>query len=244
MKAKISKGFTLNYLEWDSLNLGQETYELILDKDLNEENFDNLILNFKHNNLIFIKNESRNRKNSLLIAKHTNATLFDTNIKFLYKVKKETLKKSLLENNLEYFVSKELNLAFKEFIKFDESRFYKDTALNEKMKSDIYIQWVINSFNKIGKNFLTFYFEKKPVAFTLYTELAEEINIELISVKQDFQNKKLGSKMIELLKFFAYENNKKQIVVGTQVSNISALNFYIKNGFLVTKTTDIYHWWL
>jgi ribosomal protein S18 acetylase RimI-like enzyme len=68
--------------------------------------------------------------------------------------------------------------------------------------------------------------------------------IELIAVKSEYQNMKLGTKLLSFLNTHAIKNKISKIVVGTQISNLKAINFYIKNGFYVSETTDIYHWWV
>jgi len=76
--------YKFNRLDWDSFYQGIEVYELILKKELVEQDFIHLMTSWVHCDLIFIKNNSFNRLNSKLISENTKAILYDTNITYHY----------------------------------------------------------------------------------------------------------------------------------------------------------------
>ena len=59
-------------------------------------------------------------------------------------------------------------------------------------------------------------------------------------------NRTIGTEMMMNLEKYIYDNHKddiKYIRVGTQSNNISAINFYVGNGFRVKEIRSIYHYW-
>ena len=67
--------------------------------------------------------------------------------------------------------------------------------------------------------------------------------IGLFAVQPDWQGKGIGSKLIEWCEAYCFEKQVKKLRVATQNSNFSACKFYKKNGFELSQTEFIYHWW-
>lgn len=232
--------FNFKELPWDTENFNVDTYELFLKQEI--PNY------FKHNldflkdikGLIYIRNMTCNRQNSKYIGTYTKAVLYDTNIKFeLDNI--ETTKPT--SDDFSFRIVDKIDLD-EELIQFSYSRFYNDLELKKHMKKNIYREWVINSFNNENKHFLILESNNLMLGYILFNVINSICTIELISIRTEFQNMKIGTKLVSLLKYYTLKSNVSKIVVGTQINNIKAINFYIKNGFYVSNTTDIYHWWV
>lgn len=193
--------------------------------------------------LLYIKNNTKNRINSKFIGEETSAIMYDTNISFVLDLKNSVQFQVDDYSDFTYAIESELNIELNDFINFSDSRFIMDVRLKNRMKSNIYIDWIKNSFNIENKKFLIIKKKNEVLGFILYHVIDDSITIELISVKSGYHNQKIGSNLIDYLKRLAIDSNIAFIHVGTQISNILAINFYMKNGFFVKSTTDIYHWW-
>jgi len=233
--------YSLNKLEWDTINLDINTYELVLKKELTGDIKIEIKKMLSENSLVYIKNSTNNRENSKFIGENTKAVLYDTNVTFTYDC---TGDKDFDLKEYNYFIRKSLNITSEDFTHFDYSRFAKDLELSKRMKNDIYTEWISNSSNKENKFFITVESNQDVMGYILCRVDRFDYIIELISVKMMYQNMRIGSGLMEFLKKVAVTNNISKIVVGTQISNIKAMNFYIKNEFFVSSTIDIYHWWL
>jgi ribosomal protein S18 acetylase RimI-like enzyme len=232
--------FIFRKLFWETENLNLDTYELILHKELNDRFLQELQFLLDINGLVYIKNATKNRQNSNYIGNNTKAILYDTNITFVCNNFKNP---ELDETDINYEHKSYLNMIYAEFVQFPYSRFSLDKKLKKKLKKNIYYEWIRSSFDKNNKHFITACQNGEIIGYILYREDESNYVIELIAVKQKYQHKKIGSQLINVLKKEASNNHISIIIVGTQVSNITGINFYIKNGFSIKETTDIYHWW-
>lgn len=227
-------------LEWDSnffsLNVGKvdfsnEGYNLLDCGDI--ERFDLLYL-YNPGNLSDV--------NNFISIKFPKALLCDVNIQFK------------MENNFKHITkTKSDNI---QVIKRDESlfeitedmyifsRFYSDPRIDNKKANKLYISWLENSFDMENKEIIGYYKANKLVGFLLYRIENNELVIELIRVENEYRNMGIAHQLIE---YVIYENfiNKSlsNIIVGTQINNIPAMNLYSSCGFKVSTITSIYHWW-
>ena len=234
------KIYDIKRLDWDSLNYNMEIYQLSFFGDIVEKDW-NLIENtLQVADLVYIKNSSRYRNNSLIISMFTNATLYDTNISFLLKDMDSTdiyfnKKNIVITNNPMH----ELN----HLLDFQSSRFFVDNRLCKVGGENIYSDWIRNSTHDADKKFIIFTDNNVPLGFILFSKKSNIYVVELISVSRKNRGEGIGKKMLAILVNLASNDNITEIRVGTQISNISAINFYIRNKFIVGETTDIYHWW-
>jgi len=232
--------FCFNKLLWDTENLRLDTFLLLLKKDLSQIQLSKLNFIFDVKGLIYIKNATQFRENSKFIGLNTNAVLYDTNLFFKYNVKNE---EDMILNEYNYEICPSLKIEIKDFAFYEYSRFYKDIRLRERSKNDVYSDWIKNAQSIKSKMFLTIKKQNNILGYILYEIKQSTYTIELISIKKEYQNMKLGTRLIYFLKKHALKNKVSSIFVGTQISNIKAINFYIRNGFHVMTSTDIYHWW-
>jgi ribosomal protein S18 acetylase RimI-like enzyme len=235
--------FTYKRLDWDSSKLGLETYELLLKQNLKTVTMNELKSIWNNADLLYIKNNTKNRINSKFIGEETSAIIYDTNISFVLNLKDFVQFEIEDYSNFTYAIESELNIELNDFINFNDSRFMKDVQLNNRIGVNIYLEWIINSFNLERKKFFTIRKKNEVLGFILYQTYDDYLTIELISVKTGYYNQKIGSHLIANFKKIASDKQLHYLYVGTQISNINAINFYIKNKFKVKDTTDIYHWW-
>jgi dTDP-4-amino-4,6-dideoxy-D-galactose acyltransferase len=232
--------FSFKKLLWDTENFSIDTYELTFKQEIPNTFLKELDFLQNINGLIYVKNLTCNRQNSKYIGIKTNAILYDTNITF------ETNNYDLNNSEMEDYnckIVKEIKID-EDLNQFEYSRFLNDFELKKRAKKNVYIEWLNNSLNKENKYFLIIEKNKILLGYILFKVANDICTIELIAVKSEYQNMKLGTKLLSFLKTHAIENKISRIVVGTQISNLKAINFYIKNGFYVSDTTDIYHWWV
>lgn len=232
--------FSFKKLLWDTENFNINTYELFLKKDLHEKHIQELNFIFGIKGLIYIKNATQNRNNSKFIGLNFDAVLYDTNIFFKFNISNN---EKFHSSEYNYKISSAFAMDIENFAIYEYSRFYKDTELRERSNKNIYSEWINNAQSIGSKKFLTIESQNTVTGYVLYQANPSEYTIELISTNKEYQNMKLGTILIECLKKEALNNSVSKIFVGTQISNVRAINLYIKNGFNVVSTTDIYHWW-
>lgn len=75
------------------------------------------------------------------------------------------------------------------------------------------------------------YYEGKEVGFMSLIERAHEIEIEWLAVHRDYQNRGIGSAMVEHALYLAKKKNKDFVVAKTSSKNERALRFYRGLGF-------------
>lgn len=235
--------YEIKKLDWDTKKFKSSVYEIIFQKEIKENTWEDINNEIVTANLVYLKNPTNYRGNSKIIATKTNAFLIDTNV----LLKKELIS-LILRDTYEYdysniVVRKQYNWDIKDLLTFNFSRFFVDKNLFNLGGKSIYTDWVRNSQNKPNKDFIFYQEHKKPIGFVLFSKNTGVITIELISVHEAYEGKKIGTTMLNYLFDIARQSKVSRIYVGTQISNKYALNFYIKNGFLIDSTTDIYHWW-
>ena len=101
---------------------------------------------------------------------------------------------------------------------------------------------VINSFlEKFGqsikkidvpfKKYIGFEIDDEIISFLNYSLIYERIEIEYIYTLEKYRNKNIASKLLEYHIDLGISNNCTNITLEVRKSNISAINFYKKNGF-------------
>ena len=239
---KIDKKYEIKELEWDTEFFGVKSAKVVLKEEINKNDIDEIvsIANKENYKFITINNLNNNNTNNFYLQYIKNMFLTDVNIQLVKKVEEpheEADKHIIIKNNMEY--NKEILEISKE--SFVYSRFYNDKKL--KNSEDIYLKWAENAFNKTDKYYCVYKNAEEIAGYTLFSVEDEILIIELIAVNKNIQEKGIGSKLINVLNKYAYENNLKEIHVGTQINNINAQNFYVKNGFKHSTNNTIYHWW-
>lgn len=238
----MSEKYEIKELKWDSDFFGVKSAKIVLKKEVDENDINEIIDKVKKESYEFItiNNLNNNDTNNYYLQKIKNIFLADVNIQLVKNIKEvdyDLDSHIVIKNNMEYN-SELLKISKESFI---YSRFYNDKRL--KNSENIYVNWTENAFNQKDKFFCVYKNKDIIAGYTLFSTENENLIIELIAVNKEVQTKGIGSELIKSLAKYAYENNLKEIHVGTQLNNINAQNFYIKNGFKHCTNNTIYHWW-
>lgn len=231
----------IKYLDWDTKYFNKKCGKIILDKSMNEKDFEDIKRECLGYDFITISNENNDIINNEIICKKTKSVLVDINIQYEKKVLEEFATDENIHISSKIHKNCEILKMAKETFNF--SRFFNDKNLEKDKASKIYYEWVKNSFEKSNKFFLILKENNKIIGFILFSKIDSNIVIELIAVDKNTQNKGIGKRMMKQLESYSYKSNIDFIRVGTQLNNIQANNFYQNNGFIYKKCTSIYHWW-
>ena len=117
-----------------------------------------------------------------------------------------------------------------------------DLNLIKEFENSFNKQNIINDFNN---NVFTKYFIYKEngiiLGFLNYYDLYDRYEIAYIEVKEEYRNKKIGSKLMEYL--IEKGNNQKiyNITLEVNINNVYAIKLYKKYDFVVVATREKYY---
>ena len=235
--------YELKDLEWDTTYFGVKSGKIILNKEIDLVDLKQIKKWLKNYKFITIQNSNNNNYNNRLLG-NLNCYLTDVNMQFEKSIKKDKdiiVSKNIRIKNDCNEIKELLDIAKKAY---NYSRFLNDNNLDKEKSKLLYYNWLKNSFNKKEK-YVAYYNEKKKyLGYCLFhIENNNECIIELIATDNKHQGKGISTKLIESIEDYCINNKISIIKVGTQLNNISAQNFYIKNGFKVKEYNSIYHIW-
>lgn len=119
---------------------------------------------------------------------------------------------------------------------FTESRYYSDPFFSKKEADRLYQIWVENSVKGRAAD-ITYCIPMKGF-ITCRKSAGNKGAIILIGIKKDCRGKGLGAALVgEAMKWFMRQE-VTLVTVRTQLKNLDALNFYLRQGFLI-KEYDI-----
>ena len=95
------------------------------------------------------------------------------------------------------------------------------------LESDIKKDFANNPYTR----YLVYLINKKVVGFLNYYQIFERIEIVNFNVLDFFQNKKIGSQLLETLITYAKKNNLVNITLEVRSDNLKAIHLYQKYGF-------------
>ncbi|MGN9119668.1 GNAT family N-acetyltransferase [Turicibacter bilis] len=242
------KNYEYKKLHWDTQYFECLSSRIDIFGLLKESDIQNIKKHINKDEFITITNSKGIMENNKFITSELKANLVDINIQL--KSIEDDWKNSNIKdlsavaiyNNYPYN-DKIFSLVENTFI---YSRFYNDSFLkNQKNKiSNIYKNWIQNSFECKEKYFCIFEDECDLKGFLLFSyKNQKNIVIELIAVNEKYRSEGIGTVLINKLYAFCKEVKCQEVLVGTQLENIKALNFYIKNAFKIKDIKYIYHLW-
>lgn len=125
-----------------------------------------------------------------------------------------------------------------------ESRFRNDRNFDSGKIDELYRKWIYNScFNGFADKVYIYADNDEVNGFCIFKIDKGDVRLNLVGVEEGHKRKGIGRAMllkaVEQYKSMGYE----KCFVCTQMKNISAINFYIKNGFRFDKTILVYHKW-
>ena len=231
---------TFYALQWDTNYFGINCAKAILHKPLTSFDWDELKDKFKAYQFISIENRNSEPNNAQLIAKHTSAFLADVNIQFTKKIEGSYK----WPEQIEIHNMLERNDQIIDVADFQFSKFTEDPELAKRGGTQVYKQWLINSFGKSEKYFaLSKELNGQVNGFLLHSYLDKCCVIELIAVARNGVKCGIGTSLFKAIEHAAFDRGCDEIRVGTQVRNIGAINFYHKVGCKQVECHQVYHLW-
>lgn len=223
-------------LKWDTDFFGYKVGKLLL----NDNNLDeNLLINNDFKLIYLFSNEPLSEA---LVKKH-NLFLSDEKIDLITNVSNLTDNKFENENLVELTILDD-NLLDLTFQSGHFSRFKIDSNFKNNEFETLYTAWIEQSIShKNADKVIGFSINNKVVGFITFVLKNNMFDIGLIAVNEQHRSLKIGKQLLAYV--FNYSLSKKVdfVTVTTQNKNQGALNFYLKNGFLINQTTYIYHLW-
>lgn len=135
-----------------------------------------------------------------------------------------------------------LNLAY---LSGTYSRFRLDKGMPEGYFNKLYKLWLDNSLNKsIAFATIVSTSDNNVSGFvTLGKKDSKCSKIGLIAVDENYQGRKIGSKLLNECEVLSRKKGFSKIEVATQGNNLAACRLYEKNNFKVKSEQFIYHLW-
>lgn len=124
---------------------------------------------------------------------------------------------------------------------FSYTRFHTDPFIEEKKADELWISYLKNYSPDENHRLIIARYKGEPAGIILANRMEKQVALFFVAVAEEYRNRQIGTALMEYVKkhFVALE-----VITGTQIKNIPALNYYIKNGFskiLCTKT--VLHYW-
>ena len=235
--------YKIEKLIWDTNFFNINCAKIILKAEIDKEDIKKINQYIKRDKIQFltIQNNNNNEINNIVIRNIKNIYLADVNIQFIKNVNKDH--NSFIENYIKISNNVEEDNNILEISKsaFIYSRFLRDTRL--KNGNQVYKEWAKSAFNRKDKFFCYYNTNNKTEGFIIFS--VDKVNsciiIELMAIEKEYRNKGIGTNLIKKLENYALKENINYIKVGTQLNNIEAQNFYIKNNFKHYQNNSIYH---
>lgn len=224
----------MNKLDWDSKFWGIEIFS-IEDKDDLEKC--NLIIDKKGELFLsqaLVSENNISRINSL------------ENKGFRFVESKITLKnENIIKKNVNAYQFKEIEKKDLDLYRdafFDlygkVSRFQ---MFHRKKVNDFYYTWIVKSIDgEMADKCIGYYIDDQLAGFVAYSNHKSCLSIRLLGVFPCFQRRGISQKLLDFVGNVALNNGISELVVSTQGKNYSAINTYIKNGFMFER---IEHWY-
>lgn len=219
--------------DWDSAFFGYRVEKIVL---ADSENIDSLKVNASNAKLIYVFS---NQPLTTAQLEHVDAKLVDTKL-LLNKFANNTITRddAIVEWN-------ELNDSIIDLAIQSGwySRFKLDTNFKNSEFEKMYTTWISQSIESNETKVYGYLYQNKLAGFITLSTKNGAADIGLIAVDETVRGKNIGTKLIAMADVYAQEKKLQQITVNTQEENITALKFYIKNGFEIKNRTYIYHIW-
>ena len=235
--------YKIEKLIWDTKFFNINSAKVILKKEIEKTDLNKIQNYIKENNIDFvtIQNNNNNEINNNVLGTWKNLYLADINVQFIKKI--EEMHKNYINENIK--ISNDLP-EDNNILNISKSSFvYSRFLIDEKLKNgnQVYEEWAKNAFNRKDKFFCYYNTDKKTEGFVIFSidDIKRCIFIELMAIEEKYRNKGIGTSLINKLENYALKENINYIKVGTQLNNIEAQNFYIKNNFKHYKNNSIYH---
>lgn len=124
------------------------------------------------------------------------------------------------------------------------SRFKKDKKFTTEEFQLLYKKWVQNSLNKkIADDVLIYHEQDEILGFITYKIENSKAVIGLLAVSPTCKRTGIGTTLLNAFEAKALQLNLNSLEVKTQLLNKTAINFYQKAGYSISKKINIKHFW-
>lgn len=124
------------------------------------------------------------------------------------------------------------------------SRFRLDTNFKKEQFEAMYRAWIDNSINfNISSDLFVYKESNKVKGFISFKILDGVAKIGLIAVDEEFQGLGVGKQLIEKVEWYCVKHKCFKLEIPTQAKNKKACNFYLKNGYEISRSEIIKHYW-
>lgn len=234
--------------KWDSNIFNKKVGVINLETNLTSREINSLQKEVTKFDLVVVKDFTKNFGNSEIISNKLNGYIVDLNVQFFKNV--STNNQESIENiDLEKTLNSQEKLKIIKIASkaFEHSRFYNDGNIEKELANKIFEKWVENSFENNSKRFILYKSDEEVLGFLLLNinDFNEEIIIELIAVDNSVVAKGIGKILMNKFEssFSSEKYGKYLFKVGTQINNITAMNFYIKHNYKMSRESRTYHIW-
>lgn len=225
----------IKYLEWDTNFFGVKCGKCVLDHPVTDEEWAQFMREQKDYDFVSIINMGTDRQNAVRIGRDTPAFEIDTNVRFIKKLKSltpmpegVTVTEALPRDDFLISISS-----------FEHSKFYADEKLRARGGAKVYENWLLNAFGKKGNYFVV----AEGLGYCLFTFEDGKCVMELMRVAENSRGTGVGKKLVDAVEHTAYSKGYDTIVLGTQLTNLGAINFYIHRGKYIERSDTTYHLW-
>lgn len=241
---------SIKYLDWDSkifnkkIGLLNINYGVLNNKILNkidkfclEENYNCLFTKAttkEYEKMHVLEDGGFNLMDSIVTLKKElkeNKQIVE-NEEFNYKI--------LQESDLQNITSIIDNL-------YSFGRFFIDNELDNEDVNTLYKQWIGNEIRNKNVDVIGIEYNGKLTGFISCKYNISNLNenkegiISLVGIDKSYQGLGIGKKLMNYVLTHFYKKGVTIVNVGTQIDNISALNFYIASGFRIASSSNSFH---
>lgn len=148
----------------------------------------------------------------------------------------KNLKNIIQLNSIRNFKKSLLDLVKNNFI---YSRFWSDRLIPKKTVNKIFYQWIIDSVKTKKKElYCITNSNNKIISCIIIKKESKKIIIDLTVSNKRYKEKGFAKAIIN---YIINKYSEKDIIVGTELKNLSALRFYKKAGFKKIEKKFVYH---
>jgi ribosomal protein S18 acetylase RimI-like enzyme len=242
LKNNSNEFIYMKYLEWDTQFFGKKSYILDIEKSNftpNKKMINSLKSNFK-NSFITVKINSNYDYKYIDFLQKCGFNYIDTEVEL--NIINNSIKNYLRKSEISIERLKDnIDLPYKKLgSSFSLTRFHTDLNIDNVKADLLWIKYLKNFIPNKNKYLYIAKVKNKIAAVALVNINNNNANLFYIVVIDKFRSLGIGNKLISTIKS---DFNNYTISTGTQIKNIKALNFYLKNNFVIKNTYNIFHKW-
>ncbi len=232
------KKYNFSHLDWDTEFFGIPCARISLLEALTEQEMKDAFRQCDEYSFVTIENTCGAFSNDFYLGNSSKAYLADCAIS-LKKQSSAYSPRDFGDNKIRRATEEDLpwitEIAGSAFV---NSRFCNDPAITDEQVSNLYSSWVKNAFSDENK---TIFVTEEKDGFIIYLQNGNQAHINLIASDGKNRKKGVATALVRYVDNYAFVNGCEEFFVGTQATNVPAMNLYMKCGFKLFKTTRIYH---